>query len=61
MAEITLDGSWRESRSSYAAKLLRIGNAVVWSPRRNESRWCGPERKYKKRCGPVPAALDGAT
>jgi tetratricopeptide (TPR) repeat protein len=47
-----------EARSSYAAMLLRTGNAVVWPPGRNEPCWCGSERKYKKCCGPVPAAAD---
>jgi tetratricopeptide (TPR) repeat protein len=50
-----------EARSSYAATLLRAGNAVVWPPGRNEPCWCGSERKYKKCCGPVPAAADDAS
>ena len=50
-----------EARSSYAATLLRTGTAVVWPPGRNERCWCGSERKYKKCCGPVPAAADGAS
>jgi tetratricopeptide (TPR) repeat protein len=45
-----------EARSSYAATLLQAGDAVVWPPGRNEPCWCGSERKYKKCCGPVPAA-----
>lgn len=50
-----------EARSSYAATLLRAGDAVVWPPGRNEPCWCGSARKYKKCCGPVPAAADGAS
>jgi tetratricopeptide (TPR) repeat protein len=47
-----------EARSSYAATLLQGGSAVVWPPGRNEPCWCGSERKYKKCCGPVPAAAE---
>lgn len=47
-----------EARSSYAATLLQAGNAVLWPPGRNEPCWCGSDRKYKKCCGPVPAAAD---
>ena len=47
-----------EARSSYAATLLQAGSAVVWPPGRNEPCWCGSDRKYKKCCGPVPAAAD---
>ena len=47
-----------EARSSYAATRLRAGDAVVWPPGRNEPCWCGSERKYKKCCGPVPAAAE---
>jgi tetratricopeptide (TPR) repeat protein len=50
-----------EARSAYAATLLAAGDAVVWPPGRNEPCWCGSERKYKKCCGPVPAAVDGAS
>jgi len=50
-----------EARSYYAATLLQTGNAVVWPPGRNEPCWCGSERKYKKCCGPVPAAADDAS
>ncbi len=46
------------ARSAYAARRLQAGNAVVWPPGRNELCWCGSERKYKKCCGPVPAAAD---
>jgi tetratricopeptide (TPR) repeat protein len=49
-----------EARSSYAAKVLQAGGAVVWPPGRNEPCWCGSDRKYKKCCGPVPAAADDA-
>ncbi len=47
-----------EARSAYAATLLQAGDAVVWPPGRNESCWCGSEHKYKKCCGPVPAAME---
>jgi hypothetical protein len=50
-----------EARSSYAATLLRAGDAVVWPPGRNEPCWCGSERKYKKCCGPVPTVADEAS
>ena len=50
-----------EARSAYAATLLAAGDAVVWPPGRNEPCWCGSDRKYKKCCGPVPAAVDGAS
>jgi hypothetical protein len=50
-----------QARSHYAATLLQAGNAVVWPPGRNEPCWCRSERKYKKCCGPVPAAADGAS
>jgi hypothetical protein len=50
-----------EARSEYAAKLLQAGGAVTWPPGRNEPCWCGSERKYKKCCGPVPAAADVAS
>ena len=46
------------ARSHYAATLLRTGDAVAWPPGRNEPCWCGSGRKYKKCCGPVPAAPD---
>lgn len=47
-----------EVRSAYAATLLGQGHAVVWPPGRNDHCWCGSGRKYKKCCGPVPAASD---
>ena len=50
-----------QARSHYAATLLQAGDAVVWPPGRNEACWCGSARKYKKCCGPVPAAADGAS
>jgi tetratricopeptide (TPR) repeat protein len=50
-----------EARSSYAARLLHAGRAVVWPPGRNEPCWCGSDRKYKRCCGPVPAAADDAS
>ncbi|TVR20024.1 MAG: hypothetical protein EA387_12345 [Nitriliruptor sp.] len=49
------------ARSADAATLLAEGNAVVWPPGRNEPCWCGSQRKYKKCCGPIPAAADGAS
>lgn len=49
-----------EARSAYAAALLGAGAAVVWPPGRNDRCWCGSDRKYKKCCGPVPAAEDQA-
>jgi tetratricopeptide (TPR) repeat protein len=55
------DSGSGEARSSYAATLLQAGNAVVWPPGRNEPCWCGSGRKYKKCCGPVSAAADGAS
>ena len=49
------------ARAAYAATLLQSGDAVIWPPGRNEPCWCGSARKYKKCCGPVPAAADGAS
>ncbi len=49
------------ARSAYAATLLAEGDAVVWPPGRNEPCWCGSQRKYKKCCGPIPAAADDAS
>ena len=56
--EAGYDPGTSEARSSYAAALLERGGAVVWPPGRNEPCWCGSDRKYKKCCGPVPAAAD---
>jgi tetratricopeptide (TPR) repeat protein len=52
------DSGTAEARSSYAAKLLEAGDALIWPPGRNEPCWCGSARKYKKCCGRVPAAAD---
>lgn len=57
-AESGHDPGTGEARSSYAATLLEQGHAVVWPPGRNDRCWCGSDRKYKKCCGPVPAAPD---
>jgi tetratricopeptide (TPR) repeat protein len=43
-------------RAAYAAERLRDGDVISWPPGRNESCWCGSGRKYKKCCGPTPAA-----
>jgi tetratricopeptide (TPR) repeat protein len=56
--ESSHDPASGEARSSYAATLLQTGSAVVWPPGRNDACWCGSDRKYKKCCGPVPAAED---
>jgi hypothetical protein len=50
-----------EARSAHAARLLQAGEALTWPPGRNEPCWCGSERKYKKCCGPVPAAAEDAS
>ena len=47
-----------EARSHYAATLHQAGDATTWPPGRNEPCWCASGRKYKKCCGPVPAADD---
>jgi hypothetical protein len=47
-----------EARSHLAAEVARTGRAITWPPARNDSCWCGSGRKYKKCCGPVPAAED---
>lgn len=39
------------ARSQLAAELGRMGESVLWPPGRNESCWCGSERKYKRCCG----------
>lgn len=46
-----------DSRAAYAADQLRLGNADRWPPGRNEPCWCGSERKYKRCCGLVTAAV----
>ena len=43
-----------ETRSAYAAELLRTGQAISWPPERNASCWCGSERKYKTCCMSAP-------
>jgi tetratricopeptide (TPR) repeat protein len=47
-----------EGRSHLAAEVARSGRALPWPPARNEPCWCRSGRKYKKCCGPVPAAED---
>jgi len=47
-----------EVRSALAAELLRRGEALSWPPSRNDPCWCGSARKYKRCCGPIPAAGD---
>ena len=47
-----------ESRSGFAAELLRLGKAIRWPPGRNVPCWCGSGRKYKQCCGPAPPAPD---
>lgn len=57
-ADQGLDPGSGEARSSYAAALNRAGSATPWPPGRNDACWCRSPRKYKKCCGPVPAASD---
>jgi hypothetical protein len=45
-----------QARAQYAAHLTANGEAIPWPPGRNEPCWCGSQRKYKKCCGPAPAA-----
>lgn len=47
-----------QSRSRFAAELLRLGEATRWPPGRNDPCWCGSGRKYKQCCGPIPPAVD---
>lgn len=44
------------ARALYAAHRFAHGEAIPWPPGRNEACWCGSQRKYKKCCGPAPAA-----
>jgi len=65
VAPIVVDGytAWCEehdedpeqARASYAADRMVNGEVIWWPPGRNESCWCGSQRKYKKCCGPTPA------
>jgi hypothetical protein len=50
------DPGTAEARSAYAAELARTGEVVRWPPGRNDPCWCGSATKYKRCCGPVPAA-----
>lgn len=43
-------------RAAYAAELVRLGEAILWPPGRNEPCWCGSGRTYEQCCGPVPVA-----
>jgi len=52
------DPGTAEARASYAGEVVRTGVALAWPPGRNDLCWCGSGRKYKKCCGPVPAAAD---
>jgi hypothetical protein len=52
------DAGAGEGRAHLAAEMARLGRAIVWAPGRNDACWCGSGRKYKKCCGPVPAAED---
>lgn len=52
------DAGSAELRASFAAEVLRRGEAVSWPPGRNDPCWCRSGRKYKRCCGPVPAAED---
>lgn len=47
-----------EVRAAVAAELLRRGEAIAWPPGRNDPCWCGSGGKYKRCCGPIPAAED---
>ncbi|MPZ52343.1 MAG: hypothetical protein GEU79_06345 [Acidimicrobiia bacterium] len=47
-----------EARAIHAADLARTGKTRKWPPTRNEPCWCGSGRKYKRCCGPTPAAED---
>lgn len=47
-----------EGRSHLAAEIARTGRATAWPPARNDTCWCGSDRKYKKCCRPVPPADD---
>ena len=44
-----------DTRASYSTTLLDRDIAEPWPPQRNESCWCGSERKCKKCCGLVHA------
>ena len=44
-----------DARAAYAADRMAAGDVIPWPPERNESCWCGSQRKYKKCCGGAPA------
>ncbi|MGO9319321.1 MAG: SEC-C metal-binding domain-containing protein [Solirubrobacteraceae bacterium] len=44
------------ARALYSAHRFADCEAIPWPPARNEPCWCGSQRKYKKCCGPAPAA-----
>lgn len=54
------DANTGRARSVLAAEIARTGRAIAWPPARNDRCWCGSGQKYKKCCGPVPPAEDGA-
>jgi tetratricopeptide (TPR) repeat protein len=39
------------ARAAYAAQVFAAGDAIPWPPARNQSCWCGSQRKYKRCCG----------
>ncbi len=51
------DPGTAQSRSRFAAELLRLGEATRWPPGRNVPCWCGSGRKYKQCCGPISPAV----
>jgi tetratricopeptide (TPR) repeat protein len=44
------DPEQSDTRASYATELVERDIVKPWPPERNQSCWCGSERKYKKCC-----------
>lgn len=49
-AEHDRDPEQSDTRASYATELVERDILNPWPPERNQSCWCGSERKYKKCC-----------
>lgn len=50
------DPATGDTRAGFASELARTGDAVSWPPGHNDPCWCDSGRKYKRCCGPIPAA-----
>jgi hypothetical protein len=50
-ANIGAQAAHPDTRLSYALTLVRAGEGRPWPPGRNDTCWCGRDRKYKRCCG----------